>query len=154
MKRNIESLQSIFDRVNELNRRNNLLKAKYENDTKYARLHKRILERGNISKSESEIQSALLSIKRQADEKVLLNNRLLNNDGFFSGFMMNLVIDGFDKTRIKLEPESARYLNNYFVKEYLDEFTSVNEKDVKEIKAKFEALGIQRLKDRIIIKII
>ncbi|HRK61257.1 MAG TPA: type I restriction endonuclease [Candidatus Omnitrophota bacterium] len=122
MKRNIESLQSIFDRVNELNRRNNLLKAKYENDTKYARLHKRILERGNISKSESEIQSALLGIKHQADEKVLLNNRLLNNESYFSNFMMGLVISEFDQTRIRLEPESARFLNNYFVKEYLDEY--------------------------------
>lgn len=122
MKRNIESLQSIFDRVNELNRRNNLLKAKYENDTKYARLHKRILERGNISKSQSEIQSALLNIKKQADEKVLLNNRLLNNEGYFSNFMMGLVINGFDQTRIRLEPDSARYLNNHFVKEYIDEY--------------------------------
>ena len=48
MKRNIGSLQQIYDKVNELNRKNNLLKAKYENDTKYTRPHKRIIEKGGI----------------------------------------------------------------------------------------------------------
>ena len=66
MKQNIVSLQQIFDRVTELNRRNNLLKAKYENDAKYARIHKRILEKGNISKQESEICETLMDIKKQA----------------------------------------------------------------------------------------
>ena len=55
MQQNIGSLEQIFDKVTELNRKNNLLKAKYENDAKYARLHKRILEKGSISKRESEI---------------------------------------------------------------------------------------------------
>lgn len=40
------------------------------------------------------------------------------------------------------------------VREYLAEFTGLTEKDVQEMKKKFELLGIQRLKDRIIIKII
>jgi type I restriction enzyme R subunit len=48
MRNNIGSLQQIYDKVTELNRKNNLLKAKYENDAKYARMHKRILEKGNI----------------------------------------------------------------------------------------------------------
>ena len=43
MKQNIASLQQIYDKITELNRRNNLLKAKYANDAKYARTHKRIL---------------------------------------------------------------------------------------------------------------
>ncbi|HNB53493.1 MAG TPA: type I restriction endonuclease, partial [Anaerolineales bacterium] len=46
MKRNIGSLHHIYDRVTELNRKNNLLKAKYAHDVKYARTHKRILEKG------------------------------------------------------------------------------------------------------------
>jgi type I restriction enzyme R subunit len=37
MKNNIGSLQQIYDKVQNLNRKNNLLKAKYENDAKYAR---------------------------------------------------------------------------------------------------------------------
>ncbi len=122
MKNNIGSLQQIFDKVKELNRKNNLLKAKYEYDAKYAILHKRILERGNISKRESEIGEALLDIKKQADEKVLINTKLLENESFFKGMMQQMVIKNFSKNKILLEPESARYINNCLVKEYMNEY--------------------------------
>ncbi len=122
MRNNIGSLQKIFDRVTELNRKNNLLKAKYENDAKYARMHKRILEQGNITKRESDICETLLAIKEQVDEKVLINTKLLDNESFFQGLLMNLVIDGFSKTKIELEPDSARYINSCLVKEYMNEY--------------------------------
>ena len=125
MKQNIGSLQMIYDKVTELNRKNNLYKAKYENDAKYARVHKRILERGNISKRESEICETLLDVKKQADDKVLLNNNLLNNESYFDKLMMQMVLKSFTKTNIKLEPESAKYINSCVVKEYINEFQGV-----------------------------
>ncbi len=73
MKNNIGSLQQIYDKVTELNRKNNLLKAKYENDTKYARMHKRIVEKGNISKRESEICETLMDIKQQLNQHCYRN---------------------------------------------------------------------------------
>ncbi len=126
MKQNIGSLQQIYDKVLELNRKNTLLKAKYENDVKYARLHKRILEKGNISNKESEIGEILLNIKKDADEKVLLNVNLLNNESYFSGLMMQTVVNNFEKTKIKLEPEPAEYINNCVVSEYINEFQGVH----------------------------
>lgn len=122
MKNNISSLQQIFDKVTELNRKNNLLKAKYENDAKYARIHKRILEKGNISKRESAICEMLLDIKKHADEKVLNNTRLLDNESYFEKLMIQKVIGSFGKTKIKLDPESAKFINNCLVKEYMNEF--------------------------------
>jgi len=102
MKLNIGSLQQIFDKVAELNRKNNLLKAKYENDSKYARIHKRILEKGNISKKESEICETLLDIKTQADEKILINTRLLENESYFYQMLIQIVIGSFIKKKIDL----------------------------------------------------
>jgi type I restriction enzyme R subunit len=125
MIRNINSLQQIFDKVTELNRKNNLLKAKYENDAKYARIHKRILEKGNISKRESEINDTLLDIKKQADEKVMINTKLLNNESYFEKLMIQMVINSFEKSNIKLETESAKYINNCLVKEYINEYQGV-----------------------------
>jgi type I restriction enzyme R subunit len=122
MKNNIAALQHILDKVTELNRKNNLLKAKYENDAKYARTHKRIMEKGSISKKESEIHETLLDVKKQADEKVLINNKLLNNESFFNQLMIQMVIKSFDKTSIQLEPESAKYINHCLVKEYISEY--------------------------------
>lgn len=126
MKNNIGSLQQIFDKVTELNRKNNLLKAKYENDAKYARMHKRILEKGNISKRESEICETLFDIKKHVDEKVLINTKLLDNESYFEKMMIPMVIGSFDKLKIELEPESAKYINNCLVKEYINEYQGVS----------------------------
>ena len=122
MNRNIVNLQTIFDQVSELNRRNNLLKAKYQNDSKYARTHKRIIETSGGSKKESEVFETLIEIKKQADEKVLINQRLLDNESFFDQLMRKTVIDGFDKTNVRLDPKAAQFINGCLVKEYLNEY--------------------------------
>jgi type I restriction enzyme R subunit len=125
MKHNIAALQQIHDKVTELNRKNNLLKAKYKNDAKYARIHKRIAENGKVSKRELAISDSLMAIKQQADDKVLNNSRLLNNEGYFSDLMMPMVIDGFDKIKIELDIYSADYINSCLVKEYINEYQGV-----------------------------
>jgi len=122
MKQNIRALQSIFDKVKELNRKNNLLKTKYNNDAKFVRVHKRILEKGTVSKRESDIADVLLNIKGQADDKILVNRKMLDNEGYFNGLMMNMVFDGFQQTKIELDPDSAKYINNCVVKEYINEY--------------------------------
>ena len=120
---NIGALQQIYDKVTELNRKNNLLKAKYESDAKYARIHKRLVERGNISKREMDISNALQGIKQNADEHILLNNNVLNNEGYFDQMMINFVINNFvKKNAISLDPETTRYINSCVVKEYINEF--------------------------------
>jgi type I restriction enzyme R subunit len=122
MKNNIGSLQQIYDQVTELNRKNNLLKAKYENDAKYARMHKRILEQGNISKREIEICETLMDVKTQVDNKVLNMTQVLNNESYFTQLMMQMVIGSFGKNKIELDPESAKYINTCLVKEYMNEY--------------------------------
>lgn len=122
MRNNIGLLQQIYDKVTELNRKNNLLKAKYENDAKYARMHKRILEKGNISKRESEICDTLMDIKKQVDEKVLINTQMLNNESYFDKLLIQMVIGSFGKNKIELDPESAKYINTFLVKEYMYEY--------------------------------
>ena len=125
MKANIGALRLIYDKVTELNRKNNLLKAKYKNDEKFARVHKRVVERGNISQRESELHEILTDIKHQADDIILINQRLLNNEPYFEQNMLNMVIKGFQKTTIKLAPDSAKYINTCVVKEYLNEFHGI-----------------------------
>ena len=122
MRANIGALEKIFDKVTELNRKNNLLKAKYENDTKYARLHKRIVQRGGLTQRESSIQESLAEVKKQTDERILLNKNLMNADAFFAQMLMKNVIDAFDKIKVALDPESAKFINNLLVKEYMSEY--------------------------------
>ncbi|MBK9228990.1 MAG: type I restriction endonuclease subunit R [Ignavibacteria bacterium] len=125
MNENIHSLDRLFEKVNELNRKNNLLKAKYENDAKYARMHKRILEKGNISNRESQIHETLLDIKMRVDDRIINNMNMLNNENYFAGLMMQTVMESFNRNSIALEPETANFVNNTLVKEYMDEYKGV-----------------------------
>ncbi len=126
MKKNIGRLEKIFEKIAELNRKNNLLKDKYQGDTKYARTHKRLVERGDISKRESQIFEALQSVKEQADGVVLQNTKILNNEGYFDNLMIKNVIQQFkNKHSIPLDAESSKYINKLVVKEYLNEFNGV-----------------------------
>ena len=123
MKKNIGALTKIYDKIKELNRQNNLLKDKYKSDPKYARIHKRLVEKRNISERESQIFGALQSVKQDADLQVLQNTKLLENENYFSSQMMRLVIDQFkNKNKIKLNAESSKYINNLVVNEYINEF--------------------------------
>lgn len=122
MRTNIGALEKIFDKVTELNRRNNLLKAKYENDTKYARVHKRIVQRGGLTKRESDILESLAEVKKQTDERVLYNNKLMDSEAFFTQMLMKNVVDAFDKIKVALDPEAAKFINNLLVKEYMNEY--------------------------------
>jgi len=123
MKQNIGALSKIYEKIKELNRQNNLLKDKYNSDPKYARIHKRLLEKGTLSEKESQIFEALKSVKQEADMQVLQNTRLLDNESYFTTQMMRLVIDQFkNKNNINLNTESSKYINNLVVNEYINEF--------------------------------
>lgn len=123
MRQNIGALTLIYERIKELNRQNNLLKDKYNNDPKYARIHKRLVEKKTISDKESQIFEALKSVKQDADLQVLQNTKLLNNESYFSSEMMRLVIEQFkNRNKINLNAESSKYINNLVVNEYINEF--------------------------------
>ncbi len=123
MKQNIGALTKIYEKIKELNRQNNLLKDKYDSDPKYARIHKRLVEKGTLSQKESQIFEALKSVKQDADLQVLQNTRLLDNESYFTTQMMRLVIDQFkNKNNINLNAESSKYINNLVVNEYINEF--------------------------------
>lgn len=123
MKQNIGALTKIYEKIKELNRQNNLLKDKYNSDPKYARIHKRLVEKKTISDKESQIFGALQLVKQNADLQVLQNTKLLENENYFSSQMMQLVIDQFmNKNKIQLNAETSKYINNLVVNEYVNEF--------------------------------
>jgi len=60
---NIAALNDIHARARELEHKNQLLRAKYANDAKYARLHKRLMEKGEPTPDERKLFEALSSLK-------------------------------------------------------------------------------------------
>src|SRR5205814_7078446 len=76
----IKGLKSIYDKTNDLNNKDAMLAAKYENDTKFAKIHKRIKENNlNVFKTDSALHEALITIKHQTDTKVIDNQDILKN---------------------------------------------------------------------------
>lgn len=122
MNANIASLQQIYDKVTELNRKNNLLLDKYKRDSKYVRVHKRTFERSGPTLRESQIFDALTGVKATVDEQIAENQNLLSNDGFFKGYVDREVIYNFDPIKPDLDVETADYITGRLVDEYLKEY--------------------------------
>lgn len=123
MNANIGALNAIHDKVKELNRENNQLRAKYQGDAKYTRIHKRLQESGGLSQAERKLFEALVGVKSQADEQVLQNSQLLNNESYFEKLMQPIVIGEFlTRQHIKLTPDATRTINHLIVGEYMNEF--------------------------------
>lgn len=126
---NIDALNKIHDRVKELNRQNNQLRQKYLGDAKYTRIHKRLQERqenkSDISENERKIFEALTGVKQDADEQVLNNSQILDNESYFERQMMPLVIRRFKgEKNIPLNADASRFINHLVVAEYLKEFNT------------------------------
>ena len=59
MESNTKTLEYIHTQAKELERKNQFLKAKYDNDAKYARIHKRLMEKDPLTDKESKLFEAL-----------------------------------------------------------------------------------------------
>lgn len=118
---NIALLKDIYAQAQEINRKNALLQAKYESDEKYARIHKRIMEDGLPAK-ESELHAALMETKEQADETILHNSDIINNEEYFKTELMQIAIKAFiNNHHMKLDYPAMQNINNLIANEYLQQ---------------------------------
>jgi type I restriction enzyme R subunit len=120
---NIATLKSIHSRARELERKNQLLRSKYANDKKYARLHKRLLEKGEPTANERKLFEALSAFKAEADARISQNARILTNEAFAKAEMNRLIVEQLrNKHHLPLTAESTQLINSLVMKEYLAEF--------------------------------
>ena len=121
--KNIGTLRKIYERVKKLNRLNEELKAKYHHDAKYVRIHKRLMGSDALSAKERKVHDALMGVKAEADRFVLKNPAVMNNDGYFDGEMIRLVIDQFrTKQKFPLNADVSKFINQLVVNEYRREY--------------------------------
>lgn len=123
MTSNIKALNAIYAKVVEDQRKNKLLQAKYSNDAKYVRIHKRLLEKGDPTSSEALLFEALSDLKQAADEQILQNGRMLSNEAYIERMIGRQIILQFDKKHhIALESESTQFIKKLLVEEYINEY--------------------------------
>lgn len=123
MESNIKELQKIYDRARELERKNQLLRAKYQNDEKYARLHKRLMEKDPLTDSELKLFEALNSLKNEVDNQIIKNSKLLDNESFVERMTMRLVLEQLkNEHQIPLDMATSKRINAMIVREYMNEY--------------------------------
>ncbi len=123
MKANIKALNEIYDKAKKLERENQLLRAKYDYDAKYARIHKRLLEKNPLTDSERKLFEALKGLKTAVDKEILQNAKILENESYVEKMVMRLVVNEFKKEQqIPITTTDVRRINSIIVKEYMNEY--------------------------------
>jgi len=122
MEANIEALKKIHEKSKELGRTNNLIKAKYENDAKYARVHKRLMEKDPLTDSERKLFEVLCQLKDQVDNQILKNAKILENESFVDKMIGRLVIGEFKKQNIPIDLDKSKRVINLISREYMNEY--------------------------------
>lgn len=123
MVENMHLLQKIYDQAKELNRKNALLKAKYDNDDKYARIHKRLSEKGTLNTKESQLHRALMQVKSQVDEIISNQEEMVKNEAYFKKYLLKLVVDEFKKKEnINIDFSTTEKINQLISQEYLQQY--------------------------------
>jgi len=123
MEANIKALNAIYDKAKTLERENQLLKAKYDYDAKYARIHKRLMEKDPLTESERKLFEVLKGLKTAVDKEVLQNSKILKNESIVKIMVMRLIVNQFkNEQNINLKPTDVKRINSIIVKEYMNEY--------------------------------
>ena len=128
-----KALDDVIRRLQEIQRKNNTLARKYDGDTKFACVHKRIREMNKkreakhkapmFSLRDEEIMSILKIIKSNIDANVYDRNNILRHDAYFSQTVLSLITQClYSFPQIKAEVEDYNFIQDKIVRQYLSEY--------------------------------
>ena len=130
-----QALDEIIGRLQDLQKRNNVLLKKYKGDEKFARVHKRIREvnkqredkgqKPMFSFLDEEIATILNIIKEDVDAKVYDRNDILKKNAYFGRTVMAL-INGclFHFPQIKPEMEDYKFIQTRISQQYINQYNA------------------------------
>lgn len=123
MKSNIDELERIRKAAAQQNLKDQMLCAKYGNDAKYMRTHKRLKENPPPIGSDPVIFGILMGVKTEVDQKVLKNQRMMDNHAYFTQEIMPTIIQACRNHGVQPTLEQARYIDTCISSEYFAERT-------------------------------
>ena len=98
-----------------------MLAAKYDNDPKFMRTHKRLRETPPPLASDPVIHRVLLSLKHRVDQIVLSNQHLLDNEPYFMRDMLPLVKQALTENKVHYTASQIRFISSCISDEYFSE---------------------------------
>lgn len=129
-----KAMDEIIQKMTALQNANKVLLKKYNDDVKFARVHKRIREenaaRGSkqpkgdpiIADSDTQIMNSLLIIKRTIDEQVYDRNDILKKDAYFETTVMQLITKSLNELHIANKRDDRVFIQSRIAKQYLDQY--------------------------------
>ena len=129
-------MDDVMARIREINRRNAMLKRKYREDEKFARIHKRICEvnakrtippaKPLISLREAEVMENLNRIKDGIDKIVYYNVLVLDNSSGFNQDVLQAVSLQLNKAGIKASIDDRKFIQQHIAQEYIADYACAN----------------------------
>lgn len=129
-----KAMDEILQKMTALQNANKTLLRKYNDDVKFARVHKRIREENQIrqqhkpsehpiiANSDTAILQALLAIKSTIDEQVYDRNDILKKDAYFETTVMSLIKQSMDSLQISNERSDRTFIQSRVSRQYLDQY--------------------------------
>ena len=129
------ALDDIIKRLQDIQKRNNILLKRYKGDEKFARVHKRIREENKerekngrkpmLALLDEEIMVVLNMIKEDIDGKVYDRNNILKKDAYFGRTVM-AVISGSINGIVNLEPnpEDYKFIQQRISQQYINQYNA------------------------------
>ena len=121
MKEHIQDLDRIRKVAAQQNLRDQMLCSKYGNDAKYMRTHKRLKASPPPIGADSVIFDVLMGVKAAVDQKVLKNQRMMDNHAFFSHEIMPSIIQSCRKSGVKPTLDQVKFIDQCISTEYFAE---------------------------------
>lgn len=130
-------MDAVMAKIREINRANDALKRKYNDDEKFVRVHKRIVEENEkrskrtpkekplISENERIVAESLRKIKDDLDTQLYYNINLLYNQGEFGQNVLMKTSYGLYELGIKASVSDKRFISNQIINEYTNRYARI-----------------------------
>lgn len=129
-------MDSVMTKIREINRVNEALKRKYNDDEKFVRVHKRIVEENEkrkkrtpketplISENERIVAESLNKIKTDIDTQLYYNINLIYNQAEFGQNVLKDTSYGLFNLGINASVSDKRFISNQIINEYYNRYAT------------------------------
>ena len=128
------ALDEVYQKLIEIQRQNNALRAKYRGDSKFVRIHKRIREENERRKTTGEdpivaayderILHFLEAIKTTIDDRVYDRSDILKKDAYFEQTVMQQISTGLNELGFSSDRSARQFMQQRIARQYLDQYNA------------------------------
>lgn len=131
-----KALDEIYKKLKDLEIKNTSILKKYNQDVKFARVHKRIKEENIkrkqisinpiISVYDEEIVEILSGIKKDIDEEIYNRKDILKQDAYFDKMIMQQISNAMQTNNIENTRDDRVFIQTRLNKEYLEQYNQLS----------------------------